>query len=177
MRACSFLHVVLILTPATAAFAGTATITQNISVQLDSAGKLAAPSALSLLSSGLAFTDFAGSLNLQYRFRTTPAGSGAITVRAGADFSPSGGPSLSSAALRYSCSGAGLGTACSGLQTVSASAETPIVQIPGSACTGGGGSCSAADPVSIQLQFSLDNSPQYQTGSYSIPLIFTISTL
>lgn len=160
-----------------AGFGGTVTVSQNVSVQLDSAGKLSAPLLAALVSSGTAFSAFEGSLILSYRFRTAPSGSGAITVRAASDFSPAGGPSVGANVLRYACLGAGLGVACSGMQSISTAAASPVVQIPGSSCTGGGGACSASDPVSVELRFQLENSPEYPTGSYSVPLVFTISTL
>jgi hypothetical protein len=159
------------------AVAGSGTVTQAVSVELDSAGKVSVASGVVVSNSGNIFNNYVGSLTVNYRFRTTPAGSGSITLRAGADFTPAGGPSVGAGVLAYTCGGAGLGTPCSGSQTVATGAERPVVQIPVSACTGGGGACSGADPASVPLQFTLDNSPQYRTGSYSIQLILTVSTL
>ncbi len=159
------------------ASADTGTATQNVSVVLNSAGKVSVPAGFSLAATGTTFNAYLGALTVSYRFRTAPSGSGSITLRAGADFSPGGGPAISSGALLYTCGGAGLGTPCSGAQTVSTASSTGVVQIPGGVCTGGGGSCSVSDPATVQLQFTLDNSPQFQTGGYSSSLTVTVSTL
>ena len=152
------------------------TLTQSINAQLNPLGKISAPASLTLTSTGTVFSPFAGTATLLYRARTTPAGTGGtITVQATGDFSPSGGPTISSGGLTYTCSAATLGAPCSGSKTVSLAAQTSVATIPASACTGGGGACSAADPNSVKVDFSLTNSPQYQTGSYSATVTFTIS--
>jgi hypothetical protein len=46
-----------------------------------------------------------------------------------------------------------------------------------SACTGGGGSCSSSDPATVQLSFTLANSPSYKTGGYTCSLVFTFSSV
>jgi hypothetical protein len=51
------------------------------------------------------------------------------------------------------------------------------VTIPSSACTGGGGACSAADPNTATVGFSLLNDPNYQTGNYTAVVTFTISAM
>jgi hypothetical protein len=153
-----------------------ATLPQTINAQLDPLGKVSAPASLTLTPTGTVFSPYAGTATLLYRARTTPAGTGGtITVQATGEFSPSGGPTVSSGGLTYTCSAATLGTACSGIQTVSLATATNVATIPASACTGGGGACSSADPNSVQVNFSLTNSPQYQTGSYSATVTFTIS--
>jgi hypothetical protein len=130
---------------------------------------------LALVGSGTLFTAFSASMSASYRIRTTPSGSGSMTVRATSDFSPAGGPAISTGVLTYTCSGATLGTACSGQQTVSTGA-TPVVTVPAARCTGGGAPyCSSSNPNSVSLNFVLVNDPQYQTGSYSAILTFTIS--
>ena len=153
-----------------------ATLTQTINAQLNPLGKVSAPASVTLLPTGTVFSPYAGTATLLYRARTTPAGTGGtITVQATGEFSPSGGPTVSSGGLTYTCSAATLGTACTGTKTLSLSTATNVATIPTSSCTGGGGSCSTADPNSVQVNFSLTNNPQYQTGSYSATLTFTIS--
>jgi hypothetical protein len=66
-----------------------------------------------------------------------------------------------------------LGTACSGTQTLSTTSTTPVVTFPASACTGAG--CPGTSPQSVQVHFTLVNSTQYKTGTYSAGLTFTIS--
>jgi hypothetical protein len=93
------------------------------------------------------------------------------------DFSPSGGPTAASGALTYLCGGANLGTACSGTQTASTTTQTPVLSVPASACTGGGGACSSQNPNSVSLTFTLIDSPVYSTGTYSANITFTISAM
>ena len=153
-----------------------ATLTQTINAQLNAVGKVSAPSSLTLTPTGTVFSPYGGSLTLLYRVRSTPGGTGGnITAQATGNFSPSGGPDISTGGLTYTCSAATLGAPCTGNQTVSLSSQTNVATIPASACTGGGGACSAADPNSVKLDFLLTNDPQYQTGSYSATVTFTIS--
>ncbi len=149
--------------------------TQTLSAQINPIGKLAVGASTSLAASGTTFVTYSGTLPVSYRIRTTPTGGGTITVQATSEFSPAGGPSVSSGALTYTCTGASLGTGCSGTQIVSRTAQTPVLNVPASACTGGGGACSAVDPNSVSVNFFLTNDPQFQTGSFSAALTFTIS--
>ncbi len=160
-----------------ALWAGTSTTTQTVSVSLGSASKLSVPSNLSLVRSGTAFSDFAGTLTVQYRARTSPAGGGNITLQPTGDFAPSGGPALANGGFHYVAGSAGLGTPASGVQTVRNGAQSPVVTIPPGACTGGGSPCSASDPASVGLNFTLENDASMSTGVYSIQLVFTISSI
>jgi hypothetical protein len=137
------------------------------------------------LSTPLALTKtanaFAGTMTLGYRARTSQGiGYGTITVKASADFSPAGGPSIAHPPgagdrFTYTCSGATLGISCSGMQTVSTTSSTNVVSIGASACTGGGAPCSSGDPDSTNVTFTLTDDPQYKTGAYSATLTWTIS--
>ena len=150
---------------------------QSVSVDLESAGALSVPSSLSLTTSGTTFNSFTGSLSINYRARTTSGGNASITAAAVSEFSPSTGPLLSSNVLTFTCGSAGLGTACSSAQTVNVSTNRTIVSVGSNSCTGGGGPCSSSDPVSVALSFTLANSPQYKTATYSTSLLFTISVV
>lgn len=155
----------------------TATVSQTLSANLAAIGKLSVPASFVLTATGGAFSSYGSSLTVNYRVRSTTSGSGAsITLRSSADFSPAGGPGISINTLTYTCSGATLGTACSGTQTVSLSSATNILAVPVSACTGGGSPCSTANPNSVSTSFSLANDPAYKTGSYSATITFTISS-
>ena len=159
-------------------YAATGTVTQTLSANLAAIGKLSVPASIVLTATGSAFSSYAGSLTVNYRVRSTPSGSGgSVTLKSSADFSPAGGPSVSSNKFKYTCSGATLGTACSGTQTVSLSSATNFLTIPLSACTGGGSPCSTANPNSVSAGFSLANDPGYKTGSYTATITFTISSL
>jgi hypothetical protein len=153
----------------------TGSATQSLSASINPIGALTVPASASLSPGTIAFQPFTGNLTLNYELRTTPTGGGTIGLIVSSDFSPSGGPSIASGALAYSCSGASLGTACSGTQTVSTTTQTPVLTLPASACTGGGGACSNQDPNSVNLNFKLTDDPGYATGTYSAQITFVIS--
>ncbi len=168
---------VLIFAPAFL-FGATGTTTQTLSATIDAIGKVSVPSSLTLTSAGTTFVAYSGSLTVSYKTRTTAAtGSGSLTLKATADFSPAGGPSISSGQLTYTCSAASLGAACSGTQTVSTASPTNVVTLGAGVCTGGGGSCSSTNPNSVQSTFTLSNNPAFKTGTYSATLTFTISAI
>ena len=173
--------VALLLAPA-GLQAATLTTTQTLTADISPEGGLFSfPNTVTLANGGTTLSNFAGSLSVQYRERTTQStGGGSITVKATADFTPTGGPSMASPpstgdALTYTCSGATLGTNCSGTQTVSTSTATTVVTFSASECTGGGGSCSSFSPNTVTVNFTLTDDPKYHTGSYSATLTFTIS--
>ena len=156
----------------------TGTTTQTLSAQINAIGKVSVPASLNLTTAGTTFVAYSGNLTVSYRARTTAAtGSGSLTMRATADFSPAGGPSVASGQLTYTCSAASLGAACSGTQTASTASQTSVVTLGASLCTGGGGSCSAANPNTVLSTFTLSNNPAYKTGTYSATLTFTISAI
>jgi hypothetical protein len=141
------------------------------------------PNSVTLSKAGTLFNNYAGTVTIQYRTRTTTStGTGSITVKATADFvCASGGPCIATPptagdALTYTCTGATLGSNCSGTQTVSTLAATNVVTaIPAGSCTGGGSPCTTANPNTVNLNFSLTDDPKYKTGFYSATLTFTIS--
>ena len=156
--------------------AATATTTQTLTASIGALAKVSVPSGQTLSPTGTFFSPFTASMAMNYRARTA-SGGGNITAKATADFTPSGGPSISSGQLTYTCSGATLGTACSATQTVSTSSATGVITLPVSACTGGGTPCSTANPNSVSLGFSLTNSPASSTGTYQVTLQFTASAI
>lgn len=162
----------LVMIPASGS---TGTGSQSLSATINPVGSITAPASASLTTSPTTFQSFTGNLTVSYRARTTPVGGGSITLNVSSDFSPSGGPSAAAGALAYTCNGATLGTACSGSQTASTTVQTPVLTLPASACTGGGGACSSQDPNSVNLSFTLTDSPVYATGAYSAKVTFTIS--
>jgi hypothetical protein len=153
------------------------TADQNMAALVYPAARILLPSRVDLITSGTTFQPYTGSLTVSYRARTTPVGGGTITLRVGPDFAPSGGPRAADGTLKYICGSATLGTGCSGVQTATTTSQSPVLTLPASACTGGGGACSAQDPNSITLQFNLENDPGYSTGSYSAQLTLTISSI
>jgi hypothetical protein len=162
--------------------ATTLTTTETLQAVISPLGNLFSfPNSVTLTKTGTVFNNFTGSLAINYRERTTQStGGGTITVEATSDFTPANGPSIHTPpstgdALKYTCSGATLGTNCSGTQTVSTTAATNVVTFSASECTGGGGSCSSASPNTVTVNFTLTDDPKYKTGSYSATLTFTIS--
>lgn len=157
---------------------GTGTATGTLSATLSPNGALTTPATATLSKSLNSFQPFTATVPVSYQVRTTRGGTGGtITLKVASDFSPTGGPAASSGALAYVCSGANLGTACSGTQTASTTTSTPVLTVPASTCTGGGGSCSSQNPNSVSLTFTLLDSPVYSTGTYSANITFTISAM
>lgn len=151
------------------------TATQTARIQLNPAASIVVPSSVVLANSGSAFSNYQGTLNLSFLIRTTPTGTGSLTLQA-TEFSPVSGPSVANGDLRYTCGTSSVGTACSSSSptTVSTSAATTVVSSFGSSrCTGSG--CSGSNPQSVQINFTLVNSPQQSTGTYTSTLTFTLS--
>jgi hypothetical protein len=150
--------------------------TQTMSANIEPSGKLSIPSNVTLRSADTHFGGgLSGTLTVSYWARTSTGGSGSVTVEATSEFSPSGGPMVAS--VTYLCSGATLGTGCSGANTLATSTQTPVVILPGGACTGGGTACSSQEPNTVLLTLSALNKPHYKTGTYSALISFTISTI
>jgi len=151
-------------------------ISQTLAASVASFGKLSVPATTTLRSASTRFdANLSGTLMVSYWARTSDSGGGSISMQASSEFSPSGGPSVST--VTYLCSGATLGSSCSGVQTLTTSSQTPVVSLPANACTGGGGPCSTQDPNTVLLTLSAPNKPKYKTGTYSTVITFTISTI
>jgi len=158
--------------------------TQTLNLDAEADGLLYGfPSSLTLTKSGSLFNSYTGSLTIQYKVRTSASiGTGSITAKASSDFTcASKGPCIATPpstgdALSYTCTGATIGSNCSGTLNISTTVATNIVTaIPAAACTGGGAPCSTVTPNTVTVNFSLTDDAKYQTGSYSATLIFTIS--
>lgn len=154
---------------------GTGSATQTLTAAINPAWTLTAPGTANLTHSQNTFLPFQSAIAVNFEVRTSPVGGGKITLQVTSDFSPSGGPTAASGALTYVCGSANLGTPCSGTQTASPTVQTPVLTLPASACTGGGGPCSSQDPNSVHLTFTLTDDPGYSTGTYSATVTFTIS--
>ena len=148
--------------------------TQTLSIVLSPAASITTPASVSLSSSGTTFGSFISpSVSIQSYIRNSQvSGGGSITVKA-AEFTPTTGPKIASGNVTYVCSAASVGTACSGTQTLSTTATTPVVTFGPASCTGTG--CTGTSPQSVRLLFTLANSSQYKTGTYSATLTFTVS--
>jgi len=122
--------------------------TQTLSVNVAPYGKLSLSPNVNLRAVDTRFGGaLSGTLTVSYWARTSGGGSNSVTVQASSEFSPAGGPTIAN--VTYLCSGATLGTGCSGTQTLATSTQTPLVSIPGAVCTGGGAACSTQDPWKV----------------------------
>jgi hypothetical protein len=173
--------VVLLFLPIASSAQNTATATQMLQATIVPMGGFFTQSSSVTLTRAINFNSYSGTMTFSYWARTSQgAGQGTITVKATTDFTPTGGPSISTPpsagdTFTYTCSGATLGASCSGTQTVSTAAATNVVSLGASACTGGGAPCSTASPNSANVTFALPDDPKYKTGSYSATLTWTIS--
>jgi hypothetical protein len=128
-----------------------------------------------LTAAGTVFNNYTGSTTLTYFIRTTlSTGSGSITLKVTTDFSPANGPSVTTPptagdALKYTCGGAAPATPCTGSQTASTSASTPVVTFGADAHT------TTTSGSTATTAWTLTNDPVYKTGSYSATVTFTIS--
>lgn len=152
-------------------FGGTGTTSVSVSIATEAALSVGT-STTALTQGGGQFSDFTGTTNLTYKVRTTKgSGSGTITAQVTADFTGNG-PSVGSPAagdsLAYTCTVASPGTACSGSQTALTSGSTPVASF-------GSNARSAKAGNSTSLNWTLTNDPQYETGTYSATVTFTIS--
>lgn len=155
-------------------------VTQTVTIQVSPLGNLSSvPASVTLAQPTIPFTSFTKTITISYQARTTPSGGGAITMQVTTDFSAagSGGPSVANGDLTYTCGAADLGTSCgSSPITASTTTQTNVVQIPSSACTGGGTPCSSTNTNSVTMNLSLADTPALTSGTYTAALTFTISS-
>lgn len=157
----------------TAAFAQQKTGNTTISLTVGPEAWISVPSSTPLTNGGSDFTaNYVGSTAITYKVRTTT--SGAITFKA-AEFDATGGPKIGSpvagdelnytSILNGGSVGTGVGTASN---ITSTSTDYPVV-------TFGANARSAKAGDGTTVNWTLPNDPQYQTGSYSSVVTFTIS--
>ena len=117
---------------------------------------------------------FSGSTALTYFIRTTKStGTGTLTLKITTDFAGTGGPSVGTPpsagdALTYTCTVSAPGTACTGSQTASTSASTPLG-------TWGAAANSVKAGNSASVAWSLTDDPAYATGTYTATATVTIA--
>ena len=161
------------------ACADVANQSQTLIMNLPAAAKfISIPATTSLLGSAGSFSYFTASLPINFRIRTSAAGSASqMSLQVTTDFSPATGPSAAAGDLTYTCSGSSLGIACSGQATASTTSQTKLISFAASSCTGGGGICSSTDPNTFTMSFQLNNSPLFKASNYAATLTFTLSAL
>ena len=143
--------------------------TTTLSVTVAAAAQITVTTSnTSLTSSGTVFQPYTGTTTFSYKVRTSSSGgSGSITVQITSEFSPATGPETDDD-LSFTCGGSGAGTKCSGSQDASTSTAK-------NAITFGADAHSANSGDTGTLSWSLQNQPQYETGSYSATATITIS--
>ena len=120
-------------------------------------------------------TPFTGTTSLLYFIRTTKTGgTGTLTLKITSDFAGTGGPSVTTPpstgdALTYACTVSTPGTACTGSQTASTSAATPLG-------TWGAAANSIKAGNAASVAWSLTDDPVYATGTYTATATFTIAS-
>ena len=143
--------------------------TTTLSVTVAAAAQITvSTSNTSLTSSGTVFQPYTGTTTFSYKIRTSKSGgSGSVTVRITSEFSPTTGPDADDD-LSFTCGGTGAGTKCSGSQDASTSTAKNAISFGADAHSANSGDTGT-------LSWSLQNQPQYETGSYSATATFTIS--
>lgn len=147
----------------------------TVAVTVGAEAWISVPSSTNLTNASGDFSaPFVGSTLIAYKVRTSKtSGSGAITFKA-AEFNPGGGPSITTLAsagdeLNYTSSVSGVGTGIAAATNVtSTSTDYNVV-------TFGSNARSAKAGESTTVSWTLPNDPQYQTGSYTSVVTFTIS--
>ena len=159
----------LVVLSMAASLAAQSTGTTTLSVTVAAAAQITVSTTnTSLTSSGTVFNPYTGTTTFSYKVRTSSSGgSGSITVQITSEFSPTGGPETDDN-LSFTCGGSGAGTRCSGSQDASTSTAKNAISFGANAHTADSGDTGT-------LTWSLQNQPQYPTGSYSATATITIS--
>jgi hypothetical protein len=150
--------------------------TTTLSVTVGPEASISIATATSALATtGTGFNNaFTGGTTFTYKIRSTKTGgTGSIGVEVTSDFSPGSGPSVASPptagdALSYTCTVATPATACTGSQTASTTAVTPVATFGADAHSAMGGNTGS-------LNWALTDDPKYGTGTYTATVTFTIS--
>ena len=154
---------------------GTTAPTATVSVTVLAEAALSVPTNVTLTSIGTNFSNYTGSNTFTYFIRTTQSGgTGSIVAQVTSDFSPAGGPSVTTPpsagdALTYVPTVANPGTAAA-VQTISTASTTPISSF-------GADAHSVRAGNSGSLAWTLVNDPLYKTGSYTATVTYTIAAV
>lgn len=149
---------------------------QTLQITIQPAGEIVSATSATLVLGAAAFGTFSGSITISDKIRTSPSGSGTITLQFSTDFSGSG-PKIASGDLTFQCISASYGTACSGTITPVLNNSRTVNTFGASACTGGGGACSSSSSNTLTLTFSIPDRVSFKTGTYSTSALLTISSL
>ena len=175
LRKIGILRSLVLMTGAFPACGQTLMASQTVALTILPAAKITfVPASLVLLSSG-SFSPYTGSISAQSEVRTSSTGAGSLTLQVTSEFAPMNGPLVSAGDLLYQCTTASYGTRCSGTITASGSSQTPITNYDAASCTGGGAGCSATDPNSVTILFSVPDKSSFRTGNYTATITLSMS--
>lgn len=150
-------------------FAATGTTTLSLTVGPEAALSVTDVTTPLTTAAGGLFADYVGTTNFTYKIRTTRVdGTGSITAQVTTPFG-AGGPSVAAGDLTYNCTVAAPGTGCASTVTA-ATSETNVAGF-------GANARSARAGNSGSVAWSLVNDPQYETGSYTAVVTFSISAI
>ena len=158
-----------------AQFSPTGSLTVSVTIGAEAAISITNANT-SLASAGTLFANYAGTTNFSYQIRSTKTtGSGNVVLQITSDFNGTGGPKVAvpptaGDALVYTCTVSSPATQCTGSQTASTTASSPVA-------TFGADAHSAPAGNSGSVAWTLTNDPTYKTGSYSATATFTITAL
>lgn len=153
----------------------TAASTLSVSVGPEAAIAINSGATTTFTEGSGSFADYTATTGFTYWIRTSQSsGTGAITLKISSDFSPAGGPSVTTPptagdALTYTCTVASPGSGCSSAQTASTASSTTVANFGANATSAKGGNASNS------VTWDLTNDPAYAQGSYNATATFTIS--
>ena len=153
------------------------TTTQSLQVTLNPAGIIVSNTNATLTLTGGAFGSYTGSITVYDKIRTSPTGSGSITIQFSTDFAPTNGPRVSNGDLSFTCGTPSYGTGCSGTTTPALTTAYTVNSFGSATCTGGGAPCSSSTPNSLVINFSLPDTTSFRVSSYTTSGLLTISAI
>jgi hypothetical protein len=148
--------------------------TTNLSVTVSAEASITVNTGTTSLTPVTTFANYAGTTAFTYKVRTSAStGSGNIELEVTSDFTPTNGPSVGSPPtagdkLTYTCTVAAPGTACTGTQTASISAQTPVATFGAAAYSNVAGNAGS-------VAWILTNDPVYKPNTYTAVVTLTIS--
>jgi len=166
--------VILLATSMAYAQLGTTSPTNILSVAVAAEGALTiSGTGTTNLTEAGNFANYQGTTSMTYFIRTTETGgSGSITAKITADFSPTGGPSVATPptgdSLTYGCTVAAPGTACTGPITALTTGTTTVATFSAAAHTTAAGKAAS-------VAWTLTNDPGYKVNTYTATVTFTIN--
>jgi hypothetical protein len=134
-------------------------------------GKLSILSSVKLQSADIRFGGNAScTITVSYWARLSVKGGGSVTIQAGLDFSPAAGKSVGTTA--YLCSGANLGTGCSGIEALATSRQYPWYRFRTELAPVVAADAALKIHTRCLVTLSPPHKPHYNPGVYSALITF-----